>query len=140
MFFVFPLGHFDHFSILCIFQFFYTLTNVSSACFVNYWEMLKLPNMIRFFYFSFSSVNFATYFSSFTEIWVIYNKLYQFKVYNLILFDMCIRLQNHHQNQDHEHIAHPPYLLLFLCDLYLSPLLISPVQFCKQPPTCFLSL
>lgn len=50
---------------------------------------------------------FILFFNNFTEVWLTYNKLNLLEVYNLIIFDICIQLWNHHYNRDNEHIHHP---------------------------------
>ena len=40
-----------------------------------------------------------------------YNEVQLFKVYDLIIFNTCILLLNHHHYQDNRHIHHPQMVL-----------------------------
>ena len=41
---------------------------------------------------------------SFIKIYLIYNELHIFKVYNLVKFELCIHAGNHHHSRDSKHI------------------------------------
>ena len=74
-----------------------------------YWGRSSLSSQSSFVYF----VN------SFIEVKLMYNKLYIFKEYNLVSFDMCIEPWNHHHHQGNEHIQHPQRFARAPCNLVL---------------------
>lgn len=61
-------------------------------------------------------------------MWLTYNKLYIFTVYNMISFDICLCSWNRHHNQENEHVHHCQVFLcrsVLLFSLPLSPPLTS---------------
>ena len=68
---------------------------------------------------------FIYFVNSFIEVKLTYTKLYIFKQYNLLSFDMCIQSWHHHRHQNNEHIRHPQRFACAPCNLSL-PHLSSP--------------
>ena len=96
----------------------------------EYWSGVPLPSPSPQTYRG-SNPNCATLSlkkNSITEVWLIDNKWYLFKSYNLMSIDICMYPRTHHHNQDDEHF-HPTRNFLrplYKLDSHHIPILRQP--------------
>ena len=76
----------------------------------------------------------SSFFSTYFEVYLTYNQLLIFKAFNLVSFDICIDLWNHHHNQKTEHFYHPPKFPGGLCRP--PSLWPCPNTSCRLPLVC----